>query len=86
MVDTTNLLLIVSAIVAVLAVVLGAAYTTGALNPVIEKFGEYFFKAEAKAEGKKLQAQGLKEGEDFLAGKSTFVLELSWIVLMGVLF
>lgn len=51
---------------ALLAVALGAAYTTGALNPVIEKLGVYFFKAEEKAEEKKLQAQGMKEGEDFL--------------------
>lgn len=63
-----NTLLIISAIVAFLAIALGAAYTTGALNPYIEKIGEYFFKAEAKAEEKKLQAQGMKEGEDFLKG------------------
>jgi hypothetical protein len=65
-----NTLLILSAIVAFLAIALGAAYTTGALNPVIEKIGEYFFKAEGKAEEKKLQAQGLKEGQDFLKGMS----------------
>jgi hypothetical protein len=69
MVNTTNVLLIVSAVVAIIAVALGAAYTSGALNPVIEKIGVYFFKAKAKAEEKKLEAQGLKEGEDFVNGK-----------------
>ena len=69
MVDTTNSLLIVSAIVALMAVGLAAAYMSGALNPIIEKVGEYIFKAEAKAEEKKLEAQGLKEGQDFLKGK-----------------
>jgi hypothetical protein len=71
MVNTTNALLIVSAIVALIAVALGAAYMSGALNPVIEKIGVYLFKAKAKAEEKKLEAQGLKEGEDFFKGKST---------------
>jgi hypothetical protein len=70
MVNTTNALLIVSAIVALIAVALGAAYMSGALNPVIEKIGIYLFKAKAKAEEKKLEAQGLKEGEDFFKGKS----------------
>ncbi len=64
-----NAYLIVSAIIAILAVALGAAYTTGALDPVIEKIGVYFFKAKAKAEEKKMEAQGEKEGEDFLASK-----------------
>jgi len=64
-----NTYLIISAIVAIIAVALGAAYTTGALDPVIEKIGVYFFKAEAKAEEKKMEAQGLKEGEDFLKGE-----------------
>ena len=82
MVDTTNTLLIISAIIAVLAVILGAAYTTGALNPVIEKIGVMLFKAEAKAEEKKLEAQGLKEGEDFFAGKLPCVMKVVWIVLI----
>jgi hypothetical protein len=64
-----NTYLIVSAIVAIIAVVLGAAYTTGALDPIIEKIGVYIFKAEGKAEEKKLEAQGLKEGQDFLKGE-----------------
>jgi len=64
-----NTYLIISAIVAIIAVALGAAYTTGALDPVIEKIGVLFFKAEAKAEEKKMEAQGMKEGEDFLKGE-----------------
>ena len=68
MANTTNTLLIVSAIVAFIAIALGAAYMSGALNPAIEKIGVYFFKAEAKAEEKKLETQGLKEGEDFFKG------------------
>ncbi|KAE8443722.1 hypothetical protein EG329_001402 [Mollisiaceae sp. DMI_Dod_QoI] len=64
-----NAYLIVSAIVAIIAVALGAAYTTGVLDPIIEKIGVMFFKAEAKAEEKKLQAEGMKEGEDFLTSQ-----------------
>ena len=82
MVNTNNTLLIVSAIVALIAVALGAAYMSGALNPVIEKIGAYLFKAEAKAEEKKLEAQGLKEGEDFFAGKLTCIVEVIWIMLI----
>jgi hypothetical protein len=67
--NSVSVLLIISAVVAFLAIGFGAAYTTGALDPYIEKIGEYLFKAEAKAEEKKLQAQGLKEGEDFLKGR-----------------
>jgi len=63
MVATT---LIVAIVIAVLAAALGGAYTTGALDPVIQKLGKYFFKAKAKAEQKKLQAQGMKEGQDFV--------------------
>jgi hypothetical protein len=64
-----NAYLVVSAIVAIIAIVLGAAYTTGALDPIIEKIGVYIFKAEGKAEEKKLEVQGMKEGEDFLKGE-----------------
>lgn len=63
-----NTYLIISAIIAVVAIALGTAYVTGTLDPVIEKIGVMFFKAEAKAEEKKLEAEGLKEGEDFLTG------------------
>ncbi|KAG4414574.1 hypothetical protein IFR04_012272 [Cadophora malorum] len=58
--------IIISAVIAFIAVALGAAYTTGALDPVIEQMGIMFFKAKAEAEKKKLQAQGMKEGEDFM--------------------
>ena len=70
--------IIVSALIAIVAIALGAAYTTGALDPVIEKIAVLLFKAKAEAEAKKLQAQGLKEGEDFVKGKLvlTFVFAL----------
>lgn len=58
-------LLITSIVLAVLIAALAAAYMSGALNPYIEQIGMYFFKAKAKAEEKKLEAQGLKEGQDF---------------------
>ena len=61
--------IIVSAIVAVIAIALGGAYVSGAMDPVVEQIGIYFFKAKAQAEAKKLQAQGLKEGEDFIKGE-----------------
>lgn len=64
MVDTY---IIISAVVAILAIALGIAYQTGALDPVIEQIGILFFKAKAKAEEKKMEAQGKKEGEDFLS-------------------
>jgi uncharacterized protein YdgA (DUF945 family) len=66
---------IVSVIIAFVAVALGAAYQTGALDPVIEQIGSYIFKAKAKAEEKKLQAQGLKEGEDFFKGECSLRLD-----------
>ena len=59
---------IVSAVIAILAVAIGVAYATGAADPVIQEIGIWFFKAKAEAEAKKLQAQGMKEGEDFLKG------------------
>lgn len=72
-----SVLLVLSAIIAIVAVGLGLAYTTGNLDPIIERIGMYFFKAQAKAEEKKLQAQGLKEGEDFLKGQYFSFLRLS---------
>jgi len=60
--------LITAIVFALIAVALGAAYQTGAMDPIIEKVGIYFFKAKAKAEEKKMEAQGMKEGEDFFAG------------------
>ncbi|CAK7206451.1 hypothetical protein SEUCBS139899_009246 [Sporothrix eucalyptigena] len=45
------------------------AYEQGYLDPLIEKFGVYLFKAKAKAEEKELEAEGLNAGEDFLKGQ-----------------
>jgi len=59
-------LYIISAVIAIVAVALGVAYATGAADPVIQEIGIWLFKAKAEAEAKKLQAQGLKEGQDFL--------------------
>lgn len=70
-----NTYLIVSVVVALIAVALGVAYQFGALDPVIEKIGVYFFKAEAKAEEKKMEAQGMKEGEDFLKSECVLAIE-----------
>jgi hypothetical protein len=68
-----NTYLIISVVVAILAVALGAAYTTGNLNPLFEWIGVYYFKAKAKAEEKKEEVEGKKEGEDFLKSEfSTF--------------
>jgi hypothetical protein len=61
--------LIISIIIAALAAAFGGAYMAGMLDQVVDKIGIYFFQAEAKAEEKKLEAQGLKEGQDFLKGK-----------------
>lgn len=49
-------------------IILAAAYLSGALDPVIKEVGIMFFKAKAEAEAKKLQAQGMKQGEDFTKG------------------
>jgi hypothetical protein len=57
--------IIVSIAVAIIAVALTAAYLAGALDPVIKEMGVMFFKAKAEAEAKKMQAQGMKEGQDF---------------------
>ncbi|TVY41944.1 hypothetical protein LOCC1_G005961 [Lachnellula occidentalis] len=54
---------------AIVAVVLGAAYMAGLLDPVIEQVGVMFFKAEGKAEEKKMEAQGMQEGQDFVKGE-----------------
>ena len=63
---TNNAYYIIPVVIAFIAIALAFAYQTGALDPIIEKIGVYFFKAEAKAEEKKMEAQGMKEGEDFL--------------------
>ncbi|RDW74112.1 hypothetical protein BP5796_07554 [Coleophoma crateriformis] len=62
-------LLIISITVAVIAIVLGAAYMTGAADPYMEKVAIWVAKAKGVAEAKKLQAQGLKEGQDFVKGE-----------------
>ena len=61
-----NAYYILPVVIAFIAIALAFGYQTGALDPIIEKIGVYFFKAEAKAEEKKMEAQGKKEGEDFL--------------------
>jgi len=64
-----NWLFIVSgAIVASLISIAIGIYFGGMWDDLVEMVGVYFFKAKAKAEEKKLEAQGLKEGEDFLKG------------------
>lgn len=68
MVDTY---IIVSAVIAIIAIALGVAYQMGALDPAIQEVGIMFFKAKAEAEKKKMQAQGKKEGEDFLSSELT---------------
>lgn len=68
--------LVISILVAVLAIALGGAYFSGALDPLIQQLGVLFFKAKAEAEVKKLQAQGLQEGEDFVKGISLLIFLL----------
>jgi hypothetical protein len=70
---------IVSTVIAFIAIALGAAYTTGALDPAIEEGAKWFFKAKMEAEAKEMQAKGLKEGEDFLKSMFSFISAL----LMG---
>ncbi|KAK1641163.1 hypothetical protein BDP81DRAFT_390450 [Colletotrichum phormii] len=64
--STTNSLIISLAIV--LAVLVGGtfAYRQGMLDPIIEQVGIMMFKAKAEAEKKKMQAQGMKAGQDFV--------------------
>ena len=76
-----NTYLIISAVVAVLAIALGGAYVSGALDPLIKEMGIFLFKAKAEAEAKKLQAQGLKEGEDFVKGMFVYFLDSSFFVI-----
>ncbi|ROW09460.1 hypothetical protein VMCG_02229 [Cytospora schulzeri] len=62
-----NIYQILVSLIAVVIVMAASwfAYDQGYMDPLIEKFGVYVMKAEAEAEAKKLQAQGLKRGEDF---------------------
>jgi len=59
---------ILISLLVVLSVIAGAywAYQEGYADPLIEQVGVYLFKAKAMAEKKKLQAQGMKAGEDFV--------------------
>lgn len=69
--------LILAIITAVVAIALGAAYQFGLLDNAIETVGMYLFKAKAKAEKKKLQAEGMKEGQDFFEGWFQLLIPLS---------
>jgi hypothetical protein len=71
--STVQSLLVSFAIVLGIVIGIYFAYNAGLLDPVIEKIGVYLFKAKAMAEKKKLQAQGMKAGEDFVGGKSEYV-------------
>ncbi|KAI9678300.1 MAG: hypothetical protein M1817_006245 [Caeruleum heppii] len=61
-----NIALIISVVVAVLAVALGGAYFAGMLDPLVAPIVKYMFVAKARAQQKALEAQGKKEGEDFV--------------------
>jgi hypothetical protein len=61
--------LIASFVVAAICIALGAAYSAGMLDGLIEKVSFYVFKAEAKAEKEKLKSEGMQEGKDFVAGE-----------------
>ena len=65
--------IIVAIVATVVSVALAAAYLSGALDPAIKEMGIFFFKAKAEAEAKKLQAQGMKEGQDFFKGAYHFI-------------
>ncbi|WQF80126.1 hypothetical protein CDEST_05140 [Colletotrichum destructivum] len=67
--STTQSLLISLAIVFVVFVGGFFAYQQGMLDPVIEQVGIMLFKAKAEAEKKKMQAQGMKAGQDFVDGQ-----------------
>ncbi|EON98960.1 hypothetical protein UCRPA7_5559 [Phaeoacremonium minimum UCRPA7] len=69
--ETTYQVLI--SLITIIAVMVAGwfAYDQGYLDPVIEKIGEYMFKAKAKAEEKKMEAEGLKRGEDFVDSQLT---------------
>ena len=59
-------LIAVPFIIAVIAIGLVGAWEGGALDSLKGPILAYIFKAEAKAEEKKLEAEGEKLGEDFL--------------------
>lgn len=83
MAEGKTLAAIIAPIVAALiAIGLGVAYQQGTLDPIIEKIGIYLFKAKAKAEEKELQAEGKKEGEDFLASSWSYPAAAFWFCLL----
>ncbi|KAK6361294.1 hypothetical protein TWF730_005029 [Orbilia blumenaviensis] len=61
-----NPFLLYSIIFAFLVAAVGAAYTSGVLDPIIGEIAKYMLKAKAEAEVQGLKAQGLQEGQDFL--------------------
>lgn len=71
-----NAYLVTSAVVAVLAMAVGAAYMAGALDLVIERVWMMFFEARAEGEEKKMEVRGMKEGEDFFEGMWCCSLEV----------
>ncbi|KAK1974219.1 hypothetical protein LZ30DRAFT_787155 [Colletotrichum cereale] len=64
--STTQSLVISLAVVVAVFVGSFFAYQQGMLDPVIEQIGIMLFKAKAEAEKKKMQAQGMKAGQDFV--------------------
>lgn len=64
-----SVFLIISIILTVVAIAFGGIYMAGMLDTVIEKIGIYVLRTKAKAEEKTLEAQGLKEGQDFFKGE-----------------
>jgi len=61
-----NALLIVSIIVAGLAVAAGAVYMSGQADDFVEYIMKQYFRAEAKAEEKALEKAGTDAAQDFL--------------------
>ena len=62
--ETQTLLISLLIILSVVGAVYWA-YQEGYLDPIIQEVGVYLFKAKAMAEKKRLQAQGMKAGQDF---------------------
>ncbi|KDN67896.1 hypothetical protein CSUB01_08103 [Colletotrichum sublineola] len=67
--STTKSLIVSLAVVVVVFIAGFFAYQQGMLDPVIEQIGIILFKAKAEAEKKKMQAQGMKAGQDFVDGQ-----------------
>ncbi len=60
-----NALLIASAVIAFIAIALAGIWFGGLADDILAPIAKYIFFAKAKAEKKKLQAQGKKAGVDF---------------------